>query len=229
MLFRSFDRLLLLAKGGKTVYFGDIGQNLRTLIEYFKRKSGLDCSPEENPAEWILDQVSLGQHSSVDWPQEWQDSRERAEVRHRLDEMEHDLSKLPVDEHKHLTTFATPFWYQTYLVTLRCFEQYWRTPSYLYSKCALCILPVSLSLLLVVQVTIADILSTLDTLHRFFIFQSRKHDPGSPKPDVRCLHANDHLRQPGPANHAPVLYTACSVRNSRATVEIPFLAIIYCL
>jgi ATP-binding cassette subfamily G (WHITE) protein 2 (PDR) len=153
MLFQSFDRLLLLAEGGKTVYFGEIGQNSRTLIEYFKSKSGLECSPEANPAEWILDQVSPapGQHSNVDWPQAWQESQERAEVRHRLDEMEHDLSKLPVDEHKHLTTFATPFWYQTYLVTLRCFEQYWRTPSYLYSKCALCILPVSPYLLLVLH------------------------------------------------------------------------------
>jgi ATP-binding cassette subfamily G (WHITE) protein 2 (PDR) len=151
MLFQICDRLLLLAEGGKIVYFGDIGQNSRTLIEYFKSKSGPDCSPEENPAEWILDQVSPapGQHSSVDWPQAWQDSQEQAEARHGLDEMEPDLSKLPVDEHKHLTTFATPFWYQTYLVTLRCFEQYWRTPSYLYSKCALCISPVSLSLLLV--------------------------------------------------------------------------------
>jgi ATP-binding cassette subfamily G (WHITE) protein 2 (PDR) len=70
------------AEGGKTVYFGHIGQNSRTLIEYFKSKSGLDCSPEANPAEWILDQVSPapGQRN-VDWPQGWHDSRERAEVR----------------------------------------------------------------------------------------------------------------------------------------------------
>jgi ATP-binding cassette subfamily G (WHITE) protein 2 (PDR) len=78
MLFKSFDRLLLLAEGGKTVYFGDIGQNSRTLIKYFKSKSGLKCSSEANPAEWILDQVSPapGQHSNVDWSQAWQDSQE---------------------------------------------------------------------------------------------------------------------------------------------------------
>jgi ABC-type multidrug transport system ATPase subunit len=34
MLFQQFDRLLLLAKSGQTVYFGDIGENSRTLIKY---------------------------------------------------------------------------------------------------------------------------------------------------------------------------------------------------
>src|SRR6201999_1874326 len=35
MLFQRFDRLLFLAKGGKTVYFGAIGESSKTLIEYF--------------------------------------------------------------------------------------------------------------------------------------------------------------------------------------------------
>src|ERR1700753_2392477 len=37
MLFQRFDRLLFLAKGGKTVYFGDIGQNSKTMTAYFER------------------------------------------------------------------------------------------------------------------------------------------------------------------------------------------------
>lgn len=36
MLFQQFDRLLFLAKGGRTVYFGDIGQESRTLLDYFE-------------------------------------------------------------------------------------------------------------------------------------------------------------------------------------------------
>jgi hypothetical protein len=31
-LFQSFDRLLLLRKGGQTCYFGDLGENSATLI-----------------------------------------------------------------------------------------------------------------------------------------------------------------------------------------------------
>lgn len=40
MLFQRFDRLLLLAKGGRTVYFGEIGENAKTLMDYFVRNGG---------------------------------------------------------------------------------------------------------------------------------------------------------------------------------------------
>jgi ABC-type multidrug transport system ATPase subunit/ABC-type multidrug transport system permease subunit len=44
-LFAQFDKLLLLAAGGKTVYFGDIGQNANAVKEYFGRH-GAPCPPE---------------------------------------------------------------------------------------------------------------------------------------------------------------------------------------
>src|SRR6201992_1519736 len=40
VLFQAFDRLLFLAKGGKTVYFGNLGENCQTLISYFERNGG---------------------------------------------------------------------------------------------------------------------------------------------------------------------------------------------
>ncbi|GKT90617.1 ABC-2 type transporter [Colletotrichum tofieldiae] len=40
ILFQRFDRLLLLARGGKTVYFGPIGQNSQCLIDYFVQNGG---------------------------------------------------------------------------------------------------------------------------------------------------------------------------------------------
>ena len=48
-LFQVFDRVLLLKKGGKTVYFGDLGHNSTTLIDYFERNGARKCLPEENP------------------------------------------------------------------------------------------------------------------------------------------------------------------------------------
>ena len=56
-LFAQFDTLLLLASGGKTVYFGDIGNNADTLKAYFARH-GAPCPPEANPAEHMIDVVS---------------------------------------------------------------------------------------------------------------------------------------------------------------------------
>jgi ATP-binding cassette subfamily G (WHITE) protein 2 (SNQ2) len=48
-LFQVFDRLLLLKKGGKTVYFGDLGENSSTMLDYFERNGARHCEEEENP------------------------------------------------------------------------------------------------------------------------------------------------------------------------------------
>ena len=48
-LFQVFDRLLLLKKGGETVYFGDLGYNATTLLSYFERNGSRPCGPGENP------------------------------------------------------------------------------------------------------------------------------------------------------------------------------------
>jgi hypothetical protein len=48
-LFQVFDRMLLLQKGGQTVYFGDLGRNSTTLINYFERNGARVCAADENP------------------------------------------------------------------------------------------------------------------------------------------------------------------------------------
>ena len=53
MLFQRFDRLLLLAKGGRTVYFGDIGRESKILVDYFQRNGGPKYDPSTNPAEYM--------------------------------------------------------------------------------------------------------------------------------------------------------------------------------
>jgi ATP-binding cassette, subfamily G (WHITE), member 2, SNQ2 len=73
VLFEQFDRLLLLQKGGKTVYFGDTGVGSGTLIDYFQRKGGAPCPPDANPAEYILEQIGAGATATAD--QDWHDVR----------------------------------------------------------------------------------------------------------------------------------------------------------
>ncbi|KAI1451361.1 ABC-2 type transporter-domain-containing protein [Annulohypoxylon moriforme] len=143
MLFQRFDRLLFLAKGGKTVYFGDIGENSKTLTSYFERHGAPPCPPEANPAEWMLDAIGAapGSVSDIDWFQTWRDSTEYAEVQAELQALKDDASSQPPAEHEqsyreHAASFPTQLW----AVTHRVFQQYWRTPSYIYSKTALCVL-----------------------------------------------------------------------------------------
>ncbi|EDN03421.1 hypothetical protein HCAG_01286 [Histoplasma mississippiense (nom. inval.)] len=73
ILFQEFDRLLFLAKGGRTVYFGDIGENCETLLKYFSDHGAEPCGPDENPAEYMLNVVGAGPSgkSTQDWPEVW--------------------------------------------------------------------------------------------------------------------------------------------------------------
>jgi ABC-type multidrug transport system ATPase subunit len=48
-LFQVFDRLLLLRKGGQTVYFGDIGDKCSIMLNYFERNGAPQCDANANP------------------------------------------------------------------------------------------------------------------------------------------------------------------------------------
>ena len=141
LLFQEFDRLLFLASGGRTVYYGDIGTRSKILTSYFERNGSRSCGSEENPAEWMLDVIGAapGSQNTIDWPAVWYDSPERQEIKRQLAELKEELSMKPEDnDPKALREFAAPFGQQLKEVTTRVFEQYWRTPSYLYSKVLLC-------------------------------------------------------------------------------------------
>ncbi|KAI5456898.1 ABC-2 type transporter-domain-containing protein [Mariannaea sp. PMI_226] len=144
MLFQRFDRLLFLAKGGRTVYFGEIGKNSETLVSYFERHGAPTCLAEENPAEWMLRAIGAapGSVSDADWHQVWRDSPEYQEVQKELQRLKAEgPTKNPLSHAHDMASyreFASPFWDQLMIVTRRVFQQYWRTPSYLYSKFTLC-------------------------------------------------------------------------------------------
>jgi ATP-binding cassette subfamily G (WHITE) protein 2 (PDR) len=80
-----------------------------------------------------------GSQNTIDWPQVWRESPEKARIKLRLAEMKNELLSKPVnDTPDSLKEYAASFTDQFYVVTKRIFEQYWRTPSYLYSKTLLC-------------------------------------------------------------------------------------------
>ncbi|CAI7660583.1 unnamed protein product [Penicillium manginii] len=146
MLFQRFDRLLFLARGGRTVYFGDIGEKSSTLASYFERNGAPKLPLEANPAEWMLEVIGAapGSHSDIDWPAVWRESPERKEVHNHLAQLKATLSAKSVDESAsdpaNYKEFAAPFSAQLWECLIRVFSQYWRTPIYIYSKAALCIL-----------------------------------------------------------------------------------------
>jgi len=148
ILMQEFDRLLFLAAGGKTVYFGEIGENCSTLTNYFEANGAHPCPPHANPAEWMLEIIGAapGHHSTIDWYDVWRKSKEYDDVHRVLDDMERELPEEKTDDVRESTVgseeFAMPLWTQLWLCFKRIWEQYWRTPSYIYSKAALAIFTV---------------------------------------------------------------------------------------
>ncbi|KAJ2809410.1 ATP-binding cassette transporter snq2 [Coemansia guatemalensis] len=136
MLFEQFDRLLLLVRGGHTVYFGNIGQDAQTLITYFERSGADKCPSTANPAEYILDAV--GKNSTIDWPQAWLDSKERKTVDSEIGRINALKLQSNGDSSDIMDgVYAHGHLYQTRLVLQRMFVLYWRSLEYNLTRLSL--------------------------------------------------------------------------------------------
>ncbi|KAM4063501.1 ABC-2 type transporter [Hirsutella rhossiliensis] len=139
ILFQAFDRLLFLARGGKTVYFGDIGANSRTLLDYFESHGARRCGDDENPAEYMLEMVNAGTNDrGQDWHSVWGSSQEAEGVRAEMERIHAEKQQAAdgdgdADSHEH-AEFAMPFTTQLWVVSYRVLQQYWRMPNYIFAK-----------------------------------------------------------------------------------------------
>ncbi|CAK9441277.1 uncharacterized protein LODBEIA_P51460 [Lodderomyces beijingensis] len=149
VLLEEFDRLLFLQRGGQTVYFGEFGYKCQTLIRYFESHGAPKCPKHANPAEWMLHVIGAapGSTANQDYFEVWKKSREYKRVQRELDRLEHkrgskkeDSAVGGVEDSETNKSYAAPLWKQYHYVLLRLFQQYWRTPSYIYSKFAMAIL-----------------------------------------------------------------------------------------
>lgn len=157
-LFQVFDRLLLLKKGGETVYFGELGENSSTLIDYFGARTDLKCGPQDNPAEYILEAIGAGASSTAstlpklgseekytdddlfiaqDWHGLWKESDEFHVAQRQIEEF-HSTYQAKVsaadtaaDSGRRYAAHTTT---QIYLVTQRAFQNYWRDSNYIIAK-----------------------------------------------------------------------------------------------
>ncbi|KAI8577910.1 hypothetical protein K450DRAFT_266269 [Umbelopsis ramanniana AG] len=128
ILFEHFDRLLLLARGGKVAYFGDIGENSAIMNEYFEGNGARHCDQSENPAEYILEVIGAGINgkSKQDWTDVWRNSKEARAIKAELETLNADAGKHPVDTEAR--EFATTTAYQLKEVYKRMNLIWWRDP-----------------------------------------------------------------------------------------------------
>ena len=136
-LFESFDRLLLLQRGGECVYFGDIGKDAAVLLEYF-RKNGAVCPPNANPAEWMLDAIGAGQVPRTglrDWGDIWRTSSELADTKETIRRIKAErIAEVGSNRKTDQNEYATPLWHQIKVVNRRTHLSFWRSPNYGFTR-----------------------------------------------------------------------------------------------
>lgn len=135
-LFAQFDTLLLLAKGGKTVYFGDIGDNAVIVKDYFG-KYGAPCPDGANPAEHMIDVVSGHLSQGKNWNDVWLSSPEHDTVSKELDRIVNDAAAKPPGTVDDGYEFAMSLWDQVKIVTQRMNIALYRNTDYVNNKFAL--------------------------------------------------------------------------------------------
>ncbi|GBG33920.1 ABC transporter G family member 31 [Hondaea fermentalgiana] len=131
-IFTKFDRLLLLRRGGETVYFGDLGENSQILLDYLSAIPGTPGmpNPRYNPATYMLEAIGGNAGKSlVDYAHEYRESAVRKENEAKIEE----LVKSNLEERPEIhfdRRFASNFKDQMEMLFLRWLRAYWRNPSY---------------------------------------------------------------------------------------------------
>ncbi|KAI2628522.1 ABC-2 type transporter-domain-containing protein [Hypoxylon sp. NC1633] len=136
-LFENFDRLLLLQRGGRCVYFGDIGRDAAVLRGYLAGH-GAVAGPTENIAEFMLEAIGAGSSPRVgnrDWADIWNDSPELANVKDTISQFKESRKEAAAKIDTSLEReYASPLLHQLSVVINRTNISYWRSPNYLFTR-----------------------------------------------------------------------------------------------
>lgn len=134
----SFDSLLLLLRGGQTVFFGTLGEQCKHLVSYFEQAPGVTpIGPSVNPATWMLDVIGAGTSTVVNVTTDFHAHYHASALCET--NLEH-LSTLtiPLVNSRRLTaedvrddgSYNASYWRQFSLLMHRIHLTYWRTPTY---------------------------------------------------------------------------------------------------
>ncbi|RLN14553.1 hypothetical protein BBO99_00000400 [Phytophthora kernoviae] len=134
-VFFLFDSLLLLKRGGETVFFGDLGRKYQHLVDYFEGLPGLaPLPPRYNPATWMLECIGAGVLNDVptdlDFVTTFNTSRHRCHLDDMLGQegvgIPSDAAPEMLYEKKRAASSFTQFSF----LTKRFLDMYWRSPTY---------------------------------------------------------------------------------------------------
>eukprot|EP00644_Phytophthora_capsici_P001384 jgi/Phyca11/504944/fgenesh2_kg.PHYCAscaffold_10_\ len=134
-VFSVFDSLLLLKRGGETVFAGELGKNASEMIAYFESIDGVERLQDNyNPATWMLEVIGAGVGNSngdkTDFVKVFQESKHFQFLQDNLDRdgvtrPSVDLPELTYGDKRAATEMT-----QAKMLMQRFFRMYWRTASF---------------------------------------------------------------------------------------------------
>lgn len=135
-VFALFDSLLLLKRGGETVYFGNLGTSACELTNYFEKIPNVPRLPEGyNPATWMLEAIGAGVDNAgcgadTDFARIFRASAQNQTLQIDLNLAGMTRPNADVVPLEFSSKRAAKNLTQLKLLTHRFFRIYWRTPSY---------------------------------------------------------------------------------------------------
>jgi ABC-type multidrug transport system ATPase subunit len=132
-IFNSFDSLLLLKRGGETVFFGELGDESCNLIEYFESYPATSViKGGENPATWMLTTIGAGSAGSdadgFDFSKAYAQSPFASDCINKIKSM--NLGTIDETKISMSTKYATSTSFQSREVFRRLWKIYFRSPGY---------------------------------------------------------------------------------------------------
>mmetsp|Transcript_13283 Transcript_13283/g.25371 ORF Transcript_13283/g.25371 Transcript_13283/m.25371 type:complete len:746 (-) Transcript_13283:283-2520(-) len=143
-VFDMFDDLLLLKKGGKVVFFGDLGTMSGNLVSYFENLGTSTMNKGENPATWMLNVLSENimvsgvndqEDEPLDFAKAWENSSNKVDLQKQLSEA--GETQDPNLKIEYDTQFAASWYQRDTLMAQRLVTIYWRSPAYNLSRMVL--------------------------------------------------------------------------------------------
>lgn len=130
-IFLAFTHLLVLQKGGQTVFFGPQGHECETLIRFLESMPGTVPLKEGiNPANWMLEVVNGGTSGTVDvdYAHAYNESQLRADAANEVEALLQPQSGDRVVEFDE--KFSAPWSTQFSECLKKNVRSYWRNPSF---------------------------------------------------------------------------------------------------
>mmetsp|Transcript_17709 Transcript_17709/g.49550 ORF Transcript_17709/g.49550 Transcript_17709/m.49550 type:complete len:1558 (-) Transcript_17709:317-4990(-) len=143
-IFETFDQLILLQKGGYTIYFGNIGDESSSLISYFRGYKGVEPVPVGyNPATWMLEVTGGAPQTLIaaapyNFADEWVTNEVSTKISAECDEINARCLK-EEEAVKVSGVYAQPFFPQLKEMFGRVNLMYWRAPSYNLTRLVLAV------------------------------------------------------------------------------------------